>query len=248
VIRGTVSDGQWTANLLAQKTGFSRKSRFSDAPSTFTLTIPGLSTPAGHGFGSAKVGIDGSVQFSGSLGDGTKVTQQSALSATGTWPLYVPLYGGSGCLMSWITISNNVSVNGDVVWIKPSASSAKYYPSGFTNQMSLSGLPYHAPAPRTRVLNLNNGEGQLLLYSADFSGALTNNFSLDLNNRATDQSGNQLKLSITPSSGLFRGTVLNPDTGKALQFQGALFEDWNSGFGYFLGPIQSGQVYLGPTP
>jgi hypothetical protein len=247
-IRGTVSDGQWTANLVADRAGFSRKAKFSTAPSTYTLTIPGLATPTGHGFGTVKVGVDGTVQFSGSLSDGTKVTQQSALSANGTWPLYVPLYGGSGCLLSWIQVTNNASVNGDIVWIKPSVSSAKYYPSGFTNQTQLSGIPYHAPAAHSRVLNLNGGNGQLLLYSTEVGGALTNNFSVDLNNRVTDLSGNQLKLIITPSTGLFHGTVLNPNNGKVLPFQGALFEDWNSGFGYFLGPSQSGQVYLGPTP
>jgi hypothetical protein len=247
-IRGTVSDGQWTANLVADRAGFSRKAKFSTAPSTYTLTIPGLTTPTGHGFGTVKVGVDGTVQFSGSLSDGTKVTQQSALSANGTWPLYVPLYGGSGCLLSWIQVTNNASVNGDIVWIKPSVSSAKYYPSGFTNQTQLSGIPYHAPAAHSRVLNLNGGNGQLLLYSTEVGGALTNNFSVDLNNRVTDLSGNQLKLIITPSTGLFHGTVLNPNNGKVLPFQGALFEDWNSGFGYFLGPSQSGQVYLGPTP
>jgi len=247
-IRGTVSDGNWTANLLADRAGFSRKNKFSDSPNLFTVTIPGLTTPAGHGFGSAKIGVDGTVQFSGSLGDGTKGTQQSAISAAGVWPLYVPLYGGSGCLLSWISVSNNASLNGDIVWIKPGTSSAKYYPSGFTNQMSLAGVPYHAPAARSRALELNNGSGEVLLYSSDFAGSLTNNFNLDLNNHSTDQSGHQLKLTITPSSGLFHGTVLNPDTGKALPFQGALFQNWNSGFGYFLGPSQSGQVYLGPTP
>jgi len=114
--------------------------------------------------------------------------------------------------------------------------------------MSLSGVPYHPPRARNRVLDLNNGDGQVLLYGTDVSGTLTNNFSLDANNRVTNLGANQLKLTITPATGLFHGTVANPTTGKALPFQGALFEDWNSGFGYFLGPSQGGQVYLGPTP
>jgi len=247
-IRGTVSDGQWTANLLADRAGFSKSKQFSASPQTFTLTIPGTANPSGHGFGTVKIGTDGSVQFSGSLSDGAKITQKSALSAEGIWPLYVPLDKGAGCLLSWIQVTNNVNLNGGVVWIKPGSSAAKYYSSGFTNQVSVSGLPYHPPERGNRVLELNAGAGQLLLEGAGLSGTLTNDFRLELNNRITDLSDNKLKLTITPSSGLFRGSVLNPETGKPLQFQGALFEGWNAGFGYFLSPSQGGQVYLGPTP
>src|SRR5262249_20980930 len=63
-IRGTVSDGHWTANLMADKLVFSKAARANQA-GTYTLLIPGDSqntnSPAGHSFGSVKVDPSGSL-------------------------------------------------------------------------------------------------------------------------------------------------------------------------------------------
>ena len=40
--------------------------------------------------------------FAGALPDGTKVSQSAMRSEDGYWPLYASLYGGSGCLLSWL--------------------------------------------------------------------------------------------------------------------------------------------------
>jgi hypothetical protein len=55
-------------------------------------------------------------------------------------------------------------------------------------------------------------------------------------------------VTITSASGLFKGSALNPATGKAMPFQGILFKKANVGVGYFLGVDQSGEVYLSPAP
>ena len=47
---------------------------------------------------------------------------------------------------------------------------------------------------------------------------------------------------------LFKGSVLNPETGKAMPFQGILFKKGNVGMGYFLSSGQSGEAYLCPAP
>jgi hypothetical protein len=62
----------------------------------------------------------------------------------------------------------------------------------------------------------------------------------------TNLSGPKLNLSITPSSGLFRGTFVDPDSKKSTPFQGVLFQNANIGVGYFLGSDGSGEVHLGP--
>jgi hypothetical protein len=98
-----------------------------------------------------------------------------------------------------------------------------------------------------RLLDLSDGTGNLLLTGGGLSSPASTFFKLDLSNKTTDLSGHKLSLSLTPSSGLFHGSVLNPDTGKPITFQGALFPDWNVGLGYFLTPNQSGQVYLAPA-
>ena len=248
-IRGAVSDGHWIADLMADKLVFSKSTQANQA-GTYTLVIPGNSAdtnaPAGHSFGTVKVDSGGNVTWSGALADGSKVTQKSTLSAESIWPLYASLYSGKGCILGWIQLTNG-SVGGDVVWVKPAASS-KYYPDGFTNLINSVGSPYQKPPAGTRVLNWNDGLGQFSVNGGGVSGSLTNDIRLELNNRVTNLSGSKLTLSITTSSGMFRGAFVDPDSHKSEPFQGVLFQDSNIGVGYFLGSDRSGEIWLGPAP
>ena len=248
-LRGTLSDGNWTSDLLANRLVFNKALNPAAIAGTYVMRLPGdtqsATSPGGDSFGSVKVDASGNIVWSGSLSDGTKVTQKSALSAQGTWPLYVSLYGGKGCVMGWLQFTNN-GLNGSVVWLK-SASASKYYPGGFTNQLEASGIPYQSAPVGTRLLDLSDGTGSLLLTGGGLSSPASTSLKLDSNNKVTDLSGHKLTLSLAPTSGLFHGSVLNPDTGKPITFQGALFPDWNVGLGYFLTPNQSGQVYLAPA-
>jgi hypothetical protein len=249
-IRGTVSDGHWSADLMADKLVFS-KSTHANQAGTYTLLIPGDSEdtngPAGHSFGSVNVASGGAITWSGALADGSKVTQKSTLSGEGIWPLYASLYSGKGCVLGWIQITND-TVGGDVIWIKPTDASAKYYPSGFTNLIHSVGSAYHKPAAGARVLDWNDGLGQFSVSGGGLSGAWTNDIRLELNNRVTTLSGPKLTLSITTSSGIFRGTFVDPDSNKPEPFQGVLFQESNVGIGYFLGSDRSGEIRLGPAP
>jgi hypothetical protein len=113
--------------------------------------------------------------------------------------------------------------------------------------LEASGVPYHSASVGTRLLDLNDGTGSLILSGGGLSSPASTSLRLELNNKATDLSGHKLSLILTPTTGLFHGSVLNPDTGKPITFQGALFPDWNVGLGYFLTPNLSGQVYLAPA-
>jgi hypothetical protein len=249
-LRGTLTDGNWISDLAGNLSVYDKSQNPAGAADNYVMRLPGdtqsASSPGGDSFGSVKVDASGNVVWSGSLSDGTKVTQKSALSAQGTWPLYVSLYGGKGCVMGWIQFTNN-GLSGSVVWMKSGGTAGKYYPSGFTNQLEASGIPYRPPALGTRLLDLSDGAGKLMLSGGGLGTPASNSLKLELNNKVTDLSGNKLSLILTPTSGLFHGSVLNPDTGKPITFQGALFPDWNVGLGYFLTPNQSGQVYLAPA-
>jgi hypothetical protein len=249
-LRGTVSDGNWTANLVADKLTFSKSARANQA-GTYTLVVPSApedtNSPAGFSIGTVNVDAGGNVTWSGALADGSKVTQKSTLSAEGIWPLYSSLYSGKGLVLGWIQVTND-NVGGDLIWIKPSGVSGNYYPGGFTNLINSIGSPYHKPAAKARVLDWNDGLGQFSISGGGLSQTWTNDIRLDLNNRVTSVSGPKLSLSITTASGLFRGTFVDPETQKAELFQGVLFQDSNVGVGYFLGPDQSGEIRLGPAP
>jgi hypothetical protein len=250
-IRGSITDGKWSADLLGFKLVYNKASLASQAD-TYILRLPGEpqtpGRPGGDGFGTVKVDSGGVVQWSGSLGDATKVSQKTTLSAQGIWPLYVSLYGGKGCVVGWLQF-NNAGLSGQVAWIKQSGVPGSYYASGFTNSIDASGVPYHRPAIGNRALNWANGSGQLILGGAGLSLPFTNYCTLDVNNRVTaGSSASKLSLSISTSSGYFQGSVLDPASGKTLKFQGALFQNWNVGLGYFVGPNKTGEIFLGPAP
>jgi hypothetical protein len=248
-IRGSVSDGRWTADLMADKLVFS-KSAHPNQVGAYTFLIPGDSQddngPAGYSIGTVNVDGGGNVTWSGALADGSKVTQKSALSADGIWPLYSSLYSGKGAVLGWIQFTTNNIASGDVVWVKPSGVSSQY-PGGFTNLVTSFGSPYQKPAAGTRVLDWSDGLGQFSISGGGLNQAWTNQIRLELNNRVTSLSGPKLTLSITPTSGLFRGTFVDPDSHKSEPFQGVLFQDINIGVGYFLGSGQSGEIRLEPA-
>ncbi len=96
---GTVSDGNWEADLVANPAVYSKANPAPQA-GKYTMVIPGNASssaePAGDGFGAVIVSPLGMVTFSGTLGDGTAVAASSIVSSNGQWPFYASLYNGNG--------------------------------------------------------------------------------------------------------------------------------------------------------
>ncbi len=234
---GTVSSGnQWSAALQAYRP-------VPAQAGSYTAHIPhsGVSlgaAPAGDGYGILKVDAAGNVRFSGALADGSKVSQNATLSKDGYWGLYASLYGGSGCIVSWVQF-NAASPGGELVWLKPPVPGAKSYPAGFTNVVSAALWPY---TPASSMAGFSGGA--LLCTGGGLANPLTNTFSFDAHGRVVRPAGSKLSLSFTPSSGLFSGSTRSPGLTQTLAFQGVLCQPGTNGYGYFLGPQQSGQVYL----
>ena len=79
-------------------------------------------------------------------------------------------------------------------------------------------------------------------------GGLSNGFSNQVTlagTKVVNDSTNKLTLSIAGSSGLFRGTVVNPATGKVIPLKGILLQKQNLGCGFFSFTNQTGTVYFG---
>jgi hypothetical protein len=192
----------------------------------------------------------GQVVLSGYLADGTALSQSAYLSKDGRWPLYSWLYsGGKGSVFGWLFFTNTTPpglLGGTLSWLKPSNTTAtKYYPLGFTNELPVEGSRYAAP-PGSRVIDLTNGvvafeDGNLAL-------SFTNAVALTTTNSVRNLGTNRLTFSLSPSSGVFSGTVAVPGTRQTNTFRGALLQDLDSGYGYFLGTNQSGRLYFGPAP
>jgi hypothetical protein len=249
-ITGTITDSHWTAAVAADRAVFNaKKNPASQYSGNYSLDIPGDSSagqPSGDGFATVKVDAGGAVQVAGSLADSSKLTLKTSLDGAGRWPFYTPLYQGAGCAIGWLQVTNH-TLAGRVVWIKPlglAGAAAKSYSAGFTNRVNTMGVRYQAPQSKQSLFNWNFGD--LILSGAGLSR--TNLIFINDQNRLTISDDSSLKLSLTPSSGLFQGSILDPNSGKRLMFQGALFQEMNVGLGYFLNSGESGLIYLGPTP
>jgi hypothetical protein len=245
-ITGTISDGTWTADLVANPSMYSRTNPAPQA-GRYTLLIPGSDNasaqPGGNGFSAMTVDALGNVSLSGTLGDGTAFTSSSMVAGEAQWPFYVSLYGGKGSILGWLSFTNNGDITGQIDWFKLPQPMAKLYPGGFTNGIEAIGSIYHYT---NNLPLLGFTEGLLSLVNGDLLEGITNQVGLGPDIPALEEITN--KLTVTTSSGLFHGNVINPETGKPISVKGIVLQNQNIGAGYFLGTNQSGSAVLTPTP
>jgi len=241
-ITGVVSGSGWTSQLQADLAAFSSKNTISSAGKD-TLLLPSYeensTTATGEGFGAATISANGAVQWSGTLPDGTKFTQKSALSRNGSWPVYASLYNGAGVFIGWLQCTNQIQVAGTAVWEIPARASG-LYPGGLTNQINVAGSRIQGS------VGLNGKHAAVLsLSGAGIPSSLTSQLEVFGNSVLT--SDNALKLSLNLQTGLFSGTVAGSGSIPKLSFQGALLENSGIGGGFFLNAGQSGKVSFGPA-
>lgn len=248
-IRGQVSNGQWSAAISADCARFGQGSLPTPFAGIYTCIVPGVdsdaSVPQGYGFGTARVTSGGTVFFTGALADGTRLTQSATVSQTGLWPFYAALYSGGGALLSWLAFTNRATddLNGAIVWNKPAIYNTRYYPAGFTNYSHIFGSSYHVPSPPTDpVLELTNPS--LAFSGGNLGAGFTNLIALGRSSRVTNQSTNSLTMRFSPPGGTFKGSVVNPDTGRTLPFSGAVFQKVPAGYGFLLDTNRSASVLL----
>jgi hypothetical protein len=241
-IVGQVSGDGWIAQLLAYRAAFSSRNKAPWAGNDTLLlaTVDTNSTAqAGDSFGTVKISSAGTVQWSGMLPDGTKVSQKSTLSKNGIWPLYYPANDGAGCLIGWMQCTNDSDITGSGVWVVPAAPGG-LYPQGLTNEMNATGsrasgsLGAHASV--TAVIS-----------GAPLASAVTN--SVIISGKNSQSADGRLKISANLKTGLFTGSVTDPNSSQTLSFQGALLEQSGIGGGFFLNTdkSQGGKVHLTPA-
>lgn len=251
-ITGTVSDGNWMAELAGDRACFSKTNPTSFA-GKYTFLVLGSAgstlAPEGDSYGTASVGSNGLVKVKGYLADKTSLTAKVPVARSGQWPLYASLYSGKGALLGWAAFTNQAATDfeGVLSWNKPALPAAKYYPGGFSSEAALLGSRYAAPVgPTNRVLNLSNAV--VLLSGGNLSASFTNDVVLGLSSKVTNASTHNLKVSFTLSSGLFSGGFTPTNETKAVSFKGAVLQKANYGAGHFLGTNLSGRVSFEAGP
>jgi hypothetical protein len=139
IITGTVSSMwtsiTWTAPLVADMTSTSA----TVAAGAWRVIIPpaaGLPNSP-QGYAVISVGEGGVATIAGRLYDGSLILQTVPVSNNGLVPMYFTLYGGSGLLEGWVSLSSGTPT-GTMTWIRPAnANSPIPYPTGFTNVVSV---------------------------------------------------------------------------------------------------------------
>jgi hypothetical protein len=247
-VSGTLTASTWVSALSGDRAVFDAR-RPAPYAGAYTLILPGSdgdpSLPAGDGYGTVRVTTAGIASFTGTLADGTAVSQSATVSKGGFWPLYIPVYSGQGVLISWLAFTNlpGSDINGLVSWVKPAISNAQYYPAGFTQECDAVGSSYIQPARQyTLALTLTNAH--LAFSGGNLPAAFTNSVAVDRAGKLTYPSSNALTLTVTPLSGTFKGRVTDPSSGNSFSFGGAVFQKQNTGYGSLMGTNQSGGVTL----
>jgi hypothetical protein len=244
VILGSVSDGNWTAELAASRAAYSRNNPPPQA-GKYTLLLPGndsATTPVGHGYASVTVAATGQITINGALGDGTPLNASSFLAADGQWPFYASLYGGRGSVLGWMDFDTNGGIGGQVAWFRLPQGQSKFYPAGFTNNIMALGSVYHSAGTASA---LTFTEGQLVMTNGDLTGSLTN--EIEFVPGAPASAPYLQKLTVQTSSGIFKGSVTNPVTGRRVAVNGVVLQNQNFGAGCFLGQSESGGAIVVDT-
>jgi hypothetical protein len=249
-VEGTVSDGSFVSALQGYETG-SGAGQFAGQ---YTFIIPGSANatvgPFGISYGTLKVSSAGALTMAGSLADGTAVSESSAVSKQGYWPLYVNLYNGNGSLWGWCSFANHGVASAPALsWINAgNASKTAVYRSGFTNDQALLSGSYYVSSAEPSLASTNL---QVTLDSSNPPVPLLKPVTLGAGGAITVSTNgdiiNGLTLKITPATGMISGSFKNPaNSMQTISINGVLLQDSTNAAGYFLGTNQSGSFLLGP--
>jgi len=249
-LTGTLSDGNWTADLTADRSMFNARTNPAPFAGRYTAIFPGATNrnsqmPRGNGYATVVVNRSGSVTSTAALADGTKVSQGGWLASDGRWPFYAALYRGRGQLLGWLTFSTSADppLAGQTSWIKSANSPGIYYAGGFNLLTPAIGSTYQPPSRGVPILDIS--DAYVAFKSATPRESFTNDITIAANNKVTNLSDNKLALTFAPGSGVFRGNVTSPGGGRPMPFGGVVLQNQNGGAGYFLSGTQSGGVELG---
>ena len=255
-VSGSVSNGSFVAPLDGDRNVFGPNHPAADYAGQYTWIIDGtndaLFGPYGTSYGTLTVSNSGGLSLAGKLADGTTVSQSSAVSKDGRWPLYLPSSNPNESIFGWNYFSNQTLIAPSLVnWINvTNKAKSALYPAGFTNPgASLVASLY--TATNKPLLELTGA--QVILEGGGLPFAITNQIEWASNNTITaptNIAGNTkgLKLTITATgakTGLITGTFQNPtNKNQTITINGVLLQNQTNARGFFPGTNQSGSFLL----
>lgn len=251
-VTGTIDDGSVIATISSDRATWNARSNPAPA-GRYTALIPGGDSgdqPQGAGYGIINVTAAGNVSVVGKLADGTAFSRATYLAKDGSWPFFAWMGGIESALgqISVEDIPGTSDMDGEVTWFRRQTGSA-IYPNGFTVQTSLVGSTFAPASPGNNVLNLDllPDNISVAVGGADIFGEIDFSGTLDQFNRFTaDDTGASMRfhMSMSNGSGLMSGSFIDPSTGRAVGFQGVVFQKQNIAAGFWLGSLLSGYTVI----
>lgn len=248
-IRGVVNDGFRVIPLQARRSVYSASSPTPQA-GNYTLALTGIrsaSAPNGHGFGNLTISSQGNINFIAKLADDTSASQGTMVANAGVWPVYIPLYGGKGSVLGWLSFTNSSDTRcaGELRWIKAPHSGGKNYPGGFATKVPIIASSF-APTAAGLGIDLNNYE--LVFDGAKIYSAVSDQLTTITGNTInfSQVSASTGTLTADPTTGQFSGTFIHPITKLKTPIKGIVLQEQGEAAGYFISGKLSGRVVLKP--
>lgn len=253
-LEGTISDGVWDADLLANRAVFNSRTNPAPYAGRYTIAIVGPSegttSPGGIGFATVNVLLNGMVLAKGTLGDGRNFSHSTMLSQTGMWPFCAGIYNGGGGIGGWLyfDLKNTQNIpSGELTWTKPAALNVG---SGFSNNVVVIGSSFHSPDTATNsLLGYSNGTLTFMGGDLDIGVAKDVIITLPLNRiESASKDENKLTSSIKKKEGSFTGSLQIPPYLNVVKFKGCILQNRDIGCGFFVGTNANGRVILQSVP
>jgi hypothetical protein len=247
IVSGTVSNDTFSSSLLALRAPFSTQSNPATNAGSYRAAFPGAEDPAlaphGDGYMSFAVSNSGRVSGRGTMADGSTFVLLTTTLTNAYTPIYVSLYRGRGSLFGWLLATNGEvnDVSGTLWWIKPGLIGGSLYAGGFSNQIEVVGSRYVAPPSGTPALSISNGI--VVVSGGDLAAPFTDSVTLGADNKIIGD--NSLLLTLSNSKGSMSGSFIDPTTTSKRTVKGTVLQKQNQARGFFLGPDQSGRVFIG---
>jgi uncharacterized protein YkwD len=255
-LTGSLSDGGFSASFDADRAWVPGGFR-TGAPGRYTVVIPpvdeGGGRPEGAGWATLTLSSAGVASLSGKLADGATFTAAAWVSRDGVMPIFGTLYSGLGSVSGSLRFreTSETDLDGSLYWHKPERSTSPRYPWAFSEEHSIVGSRYDAPASGERVIDLpvQAGNASVVLRAGDLDSELTQSVTVTGANAVKPLAPALAGFSATikATNGCFSGTFTDPSAKVTRRFQGVFLQKQDAGFGYFLGAERSGAAEFRPA-
>jgi hypothetical protein len=240
------------SNALLDRHSFERVYDRCPAEGYYTFSTSGLDgyPEMAMGFGTARIQSDGTVLLAGTLGDGTRWTSSTVVVRRPD-RLILPFYfnpyanrsGGGVSGEARFLAEENVFASWTPdnmhrgFWWKSPNPRDKFYPSGFTRPLQMTGSIFRQPVAKSPVFSSPSGP----LVFTKFAGGTAveherSTFQV-LGNRLVMPGSDRLSISVDPRTGAFSGTY-QPEIGSTRRDRlvGFIDREAQYGFGQWISP------------